>query len=181
MAGAVGKTYGHALFELAVSENKVEVLMQEAQTVLAVLSEQPDVLKLYAHPKVTPEEKQAFTENVFRGRVDDDMTGFLVLAVRNGRQKELPQMLREMIHEAKEYLGIGSVHIATPTEISPAQKKRIEAKLLATTGYRTLETEYEIDPGLIGGIVIRIGDRVVDASVRTQLTEMSRELMQVSV
>ncbi|MBR6020400.1 MAG: ATP synthase F1 subunit delta [Lachnospiraceae bacterium] len=181
MAGIVSSTYGHALFEIAVEEGTVDRLLAEAQTVLSVLADNPDVLKLYEHPKVTPEEKQEFTEQCFRGRVSDDMTGFLVLAVRNGRQKELPDMLRDMIREAKEYKGIGIATVTTPIALSAQQRSRVEERLLATTGYRSLEVAYEVNPKLIGGIVIRIGDRVLDASVRTQLDGMQKELLQVQI
>ena len=181
MAGVVSSTYGHALFEIAVEEGTVDRLLTEAQTVLTVLADNPDVLKLYEHPKITPEEKQAFTEQCFGGRVSNDMTGFLVLAVHNGRQKELPDMLRDMIREAKEYKGIGVAKVTTPIALSAQQRARVEERLLATTGYRALEAEYEIDPKLIGGIVIRIGDRVLDASVRTQLDGLQKVLMQVQI
>ena len=181
MAGVVSSTYGHALFEIAVAEGTVDRLLSEAEAVLTVLSDNPDVLKLYEHPKIMPEEKQAFTEQCFGGRVSDDMTGFLVLAVRNGRHKELPDMLRDVIREAKEYKGIGIVKVTTPLALSEKQRARVEERLLATTGYRKLEVEYAIDTDLIGGIVIRIGDRVLDASVRTQLDGLQKELMQVQI
>ena len=181
MAGVVSSTYGHAMFEIAVAEGTVDRLLAEAQTVASVLADNPDVLKLYEHPKITPEEKQAFTEQCFGGRVSDDMTGFLVLAVRNGRHRELPDMLRDMIREAKEYKGIGIVKVTTPLALSAEQRARVEKKILETTGYRTLEGDYAIDRGLIGGIVIRIGDRVLDASVRTQLDELQKDLLQVQI
>jgi ATP synthase, F1 delta subunit len=181
MAGVVSSTYGHAMFEIAVAEGTVDRLLAEAQTVASVLADNPDVLKLYEHPKITPEEKQAFTEQCFGGRVSDDMTGFLVLAVRNGRHRELPDMLRDMIREAKEYKGIGIVKVTTPLALSAEQRARVEKKILETTGYRTLEVDYAIDRDLIGGIVIRIGDRVLDASVRTQLDELQKDLLQVQI
>jgi len=181
MAGAVSKTYGHALVELAAANGTLDRLLEEAGAVRKVLADNPEVVKLYAHPKVTPEEKQAFTETVFSGRVSSDMTGLLVLAVRNGRAKEIPAMLDEIVRETKELKGIGCVQVITPIPLTPAQRAKVEAKILGTTKYRTLETVYETDASLIGGIVIRIGDRVVDGSIRTQLNEMSRELMQVSI
>ena len=181
MAGVVSSTYGHALFEIAVSEGTVDRLLSEAETVLQVLSDNPDVLRLYEHPKITPEEKQAFTENCFKGRVSDDMTGLLVLAVHNGRHKELPDMLRDIIREAKEYKGIGMATVTTPFELTPQQRAKEEERILATSGYRSLEVQYRIDSKLIGGIVIRIGDRVMDASIRTQLDDMQKDLMQVQI
>ena len=90
-------------------------------------------------------------------------------------------MLRDMISEAKEYKGIGIAKVTTPLALTPQQRARVEEKLLATTGYRELEVEYAIDASLIGGIVIRIGDRVLDASVRTQLDGLQKELMQIQI
>ncbi len=181
MAGSLSNTYGHALFEIAAESGSVDRLLEEAQTVLEVWNANPEVLGFYDHPKITPEEKQDFTKQCFGGRVSDDMTGFLSIAVRNGRQREIPQMLREMIREAKEYKKIGIVYVTTPFEISAAQKARLEKRILETTGYVKLETSYEVDSSLIGGIVIRIGDRVVDASIRTQLTGMEHDLLRMTV
>ena len=177
----VSKSYGHALVELAIEQNRAEQLLEEAKTVDTVLQENPEVLRLYNHPKITMEEKQAFTETCFLNRISDDMTGFLVLAVKNGRQNELRNILAEVISELKEYLRIGIVLVTTPYLLPFEQRKRLEEKLLATTSYKTLEMNYSIDASLIGGIVIRIGDRVVDSSIRTQLSGLQKELKQVRI
>ena len=60
--------------------------------------------------------------------------------------------------------------------VTEEQKQQIEKKLLSTTDYTAFEMDYQTDPSLIGGIIIRIGDRVVDGSVRTKLERMARSL-----
>ena len=60
-------------------------------------------------------------------------------------------------------------------------KDKIEAKLLATTDYKSFEMNYNIDESIIGGMVIRIGDRVIDSSIRHKLDELSRELVKIDV
>ena len=64
-------------------------------------------------------------------------------------------------------------------ELSGPQKKAIEDKLLATTGYHTFEMDYKVDPSILGGLIIRIEDRVVDSSLKTQLDKMTKELSRI--
>ena len=66
-------------------------------------------------------------------------------------------------------------------ELSDEKKKAIENRLLETTEYKSLEISYEIDPSLIGGMQIRIGDRVVDSSVKTRLNDLAHSLSQIQL
>ena len=68
-------------------------------------------------------------------------------------------------------------YVTSATELSDACKKEIEAKLLGTTSYKTMEIHYSVDKSLIGGLVIRIGDRVVDSSIKTKLEDLKRALI----
>ena len=109
------------------------------------------------------------------------MTGFLVLAVRKGRHNEIVDILNYFIDKLKEYKRIGVVYVSTPMELSAAQKEKVEAKIKATTNYISLEMNYSVDASLIGGMVIRIGDRVVDSSISTKLDELQRQLMKIQL
>ena len=71
--------------------------------------------------------------------------------------------------------------MTTPAELSDAQKQKIEARLSETSSYETLEMNYNVDASLLGGIRIRIDDRVVDYTIRTKLEEMTRKLSKVRV
>ena len=71
--------------------------------------------------------------------------------------------------------------MTSAVELSEDQKNRLQEKLLAVTDYVMLETDYQVEPALIGGMVIRIGDRVVDSSIRTRLYEMKKELSQLQM
>ncbi|MBR3736211.1 MAG: ATP synthase F1 subunit delta, partial [Lachnospiraceae bacterium] len=79
-----------------------------------------------------------------------------------------------------EHKRIGVGYVRSAMELDAEEKKEIEAKLLATTSYKTMEMHYAVDPALIGGLVIRIGDHVVDSSIRTKLDGLKRELNKVS-
>ncbi len=181
MAGVVSSTYGHALFELALEKGQLEAMLEEATVVRKVLEDTPELLSLYNHPKIAMEEKEAFTEECFRGRVSDDMTGFLILTVRNGRQNDIAAILDAYEAEVKEYKRIGIAYITTPRPMPEEQKERLLQRLIETTRYESFEMHYSIDESLIGGIVVRIGDRVMDSSIRTQLASMQKDLLQLQV
>ena len=69
----------------------------------------------------------------------------------------------------------------TAVQLTAEQQNKVEKRLLETTSYRDFEMHYETDPSLIGGMVIRIGDRVVDSSIRTKLDNMTKNLRKVSL
>ena len=83
--------------------------------------------------------------------------------------------------KAKEFMRIGVVKVSTPMPLSDAQKEQIEKKLLEVSDYESLEMHYELDDSLLGGIVIRIGDRVLDNSIRTKMDILSRQLYKVKL
>ena len=69
----------------------------------------------------------------------------------------------------------------TPMELKTAQKEAIVEKLLATTDFKTMEMHYDVDETLIGGMVIRIGDRVVDSSISTKLSNLEAQLLKIQL
>ncbi|WP_343246423.1 ATP synthase F1 subunit delta [Diplocloster hominis] len=181
MAKLAAATYGNALFELAVEESKVDQLNEEAEAVLQVLKSEAGLSKLMDHPKIVKEEKNKILESIFKGRVSDDMVGFLLLLLKKDHYAEVIPTIEYFLAEVKEYKKIGIAYVTTAVELSQAQKKAVEAKLLTTTGYLTFEMHFCVDAALIGGMIIRVGDRVVDSSVRSKLMDLSRDLMKLQL
>ena len=81
----------------------------------------------------------------------------------------------------KEYKKIGVAEVTSAIPLTGAQKQRVEAKLLQTTPYETMEIEYKVDAAKIGGLMIRIGDRVVDGTVSSRLSALTSRLMKISL
>lgn len=181
MAKLISKTYGEALFELAVEENKISALVEEIQTILQVLKDNPEFLSLMTHPKILKEEKIKVMEEVFNGRVQKELVGFFKLIIAKDRYGEIESILNYFLDEVKKLQGIGVVYVTTAETLTLEQKRKVEERLLQTTGYKRLEMHYGVDKELIGGMIIRIGDRVVDSSVKTKLNELTRQLLKVQL
>ena len=183
MAKLAAEVYGEALFDLAVESGSIDTLAEQIKTAELAFSENPEFLELLTHPKITKEEKLSVVEAVFKGRVDDAVTGLLTVIVEKGRCAEIPAVFANFLEKVREYRKIGVASVASATELSAEQKKRIEEKLLSQTKYESFEMQYTVDKTLIGGMVIRIGDRVVDASIKSKIERMAASLakLQLSV
>jgi ATP synthase F1, delta subunit len=181
MAKLVSKTYGDALFEVAAEENCMDALLDEADGILTVLRENAGLSKVMTHPKIVKEEKLDLIDHIFKGRVSDEMVGLMRMIVEKGHFGELESVLEYFIAQVKEYKNIGIAYVTTAMELSDAQKEQITEKLIQTTKYVTFEMHYEVDTALIGGMVIRIKDRVVDSSIKTKLYDLSRELSKIQL
>lgn len=177
MAKQVSTTYGEALFELAMEENRIDDFFEETKTLLAVFSENEEMVKLLRHPKVLKEDKIAFVENVFKGQADEQIVGFLTIIIKKDRQGDIPAILEYFIKRVKDYKKIGVASVTSAVALTDEQQKKVEARLLETTDYESIEVNYAVDAALIGGMVIRIEDRVVDSSIRTRLLTMKQSLL----
>lgn len=178
MAKQVNSTYGDALFELAVEQQQVDSILEELNALLQVLNENEELVQLLVHPEVLKEDKLNMIQNIFQDRVSDAVMGTLLIVVKNDRSSELPGICEYVIGKMKEYKKIGIASVTSAIELKPEQKARIEQKLIDTTEYKSMEINYVVDASIIGGLIIRIADRVVDSSIKRQLERMSATLSQ---
>lgn len=176
MAKQVDTTYGNALFELALEENKLDGLYEEAQALIGILNENEELIKLLDHPHIEKEEKKQLVERIFSGRISGDMTGLIIMVVEKGHGSRLVSILSHFVKQVKKQKNIGVTSVTSAVALSDSQKAAIEKRLIETTSYDTMEITYSVDASLIGGLVIRIEDRVVDSSIRTKLEKMSKTL-----
>jgi ATP synthase, F1 delta subunit len=181
MAKLVSKVYGDALFETAMEKDRLDVLYEEVGSLVPILESNPELTALLNNPRIVKEEKVSIIRQVFGGRVEEELMGFLSVVVEKDRQNDLLPIFAYFIQRVKEFKRIGTVSVSSAVELSEDQKARLKEKLLASTDYVMFEMNYQVDPSLIGGMVIRIGDRVVDSSIRTRLYEMKKELSQLQM
>jgi F-type H+-transporting ATPase subunit delta len=205
MAKLVSKAYSDALFESVLEDthteelqttellfdaeehaNKkeqagVERLYQDSQTLKSQLLENPQFLELLKHPDISKEEKEAVLARVFERWMMPELYGLLRLLVEKDRIGWILDILEDVSERYKAYMNIGVVYVTSPEQLPEKKAKEIEKKILDTTDFETLEMHYQTDPSLIGGLVIRIGDRVVDGSVKTRLENMTRKLKNIQI
>ena len=181
MAKLVSKTYGDALFAVALEENRMDEFFEAVKVVADILRTNEDFGKLMNHPKIMKEDKVKIVEETFAARIPKELVGLMAIMVEKGRANEILSAFEYFVSLVKEEKKIGKADVTTAVSLNDKQKAKVEQKLLDTTKYETFEMNYSVDESLIGGMVIRIGDRVVDSSIKTKLYDLTRELRSVQV
>lgn len=176
MAKLVSKVYGDAYVSVVSEKNNLIDALEEIKLLKNILLENGEIIELLDSPKLDDEEKTAFIKGIFENHISVDSLGFLLTVIEKKRQAELLPIVDYVIDCIKELLLIGKATITTALELDDAKKERIVDELLNTSHYKSLEVEYVVDNSIIGGIVIRIGDRVVDSSVKTRIEKMRKML-----
>ena len=181
MAKLVSKVYGDALFEAAREAGRMDDMYEEVLELQKLLQANEELQKMMENPKVIREDKENVIETVFRGRISDEIVELMKLMIAKGRYSNIESVFDYFIGLVKEEKKIGIAYVTTAVELTDGQKDEIVRRLLETTRYESFEMNYAVDASLIGGLVIRIGDRVVDSSIKTKLYELSKSLRKIQV
>ena len=176
MAKLVSKVYGDAYVSVVSEKNNLIDALEEIKSVKNILLENVEIIELLDSPKMDDEEKIDFVKGIFENHISVDSLGFLLTVIEKKRQAELISILDYVIDCIKELLLIGKATVTTALPLDDSKKDKIVDELLKSSHYKSLEVAYVVDESIIGGIVIRIGDRVVDSSVKTRIEKMRKML-----
>jgi F-type H+-transporting ATPase subunit delta len=179
LKGAVGSRYAEALYAIAERENAVDAIEQELTAVGAIVRENRDLQKVLYHPRITAEDKKSLLSELLSEKVSAVTMEFLKLLVDRQREQFLSDIVEHYINLANKARNISEAKIVSAIELTSEEKKDLDALLDKITG-KKVETSFNVDPSLIGGVVVRIGDRVIDGSIRTRLATLREYLRQIS-
>ncbi len=181
MAKLVSSVYGDALFDIAMEKNNLDKIYREILELKTIFESNKELSGVLELPRVTGEEKMSLVDGIFSGRVSPEVLGMLKIVVEKGRQSEFIGIFDYFISRYKEERGIGIAYVKSAEELTKEQKQNILDKLLSTTKYLSFEMHYEVDQSLIGGLVIRIKDRILDSSIKSRIEDIERKLMGIKI
>lgn len=181
MAKLISSVYGDALFDLALEEGRVEETAEGIRACKDVFLQNKELFTLLNHPEILRKEKTDLMEEAFGGRVSDEILGFLCVIITKDRQNEMVPIFDHFLRRVKRHEGIGEAVVISAVPLSGEQKASVRRRLLETSRYREVEIDYRTEPALLGGMVIRMDDRVVDSSLKTQIDTLRRELSEMPI
>lgn len=175
MAEIIVKRYATALFDIAFEKGAMVKFEEEARMILKVLTDEADYIKLLSHPSITEQQKIELVENAFMGKVADEFVALMALVVKKTRTEYLVSILEKFISMAEEASGILKATVTSAMPLTNQQLAQIKADMEQNTG-KTIEIEAIIDASLIGGLIVRVGDKVVDGSIKGQMDALKSQL-----
>jgi F-type H+-transporting ATPase subunit delta len=170
----IARPYAEAVFGRAQETGKLD-LWSEMLGLLSAVVRSPEVSGLIANPKLSREQLQALMLEVGGGRLNDEGQNLVKLLAHNDRLSLLPEIAQMYEQLKREHQGVLQVQVRSAYAVSKAQENVLAEALKKRLG-RDIEISAEKDASLIGGIVIRAGDLVIDGSVRGQLRKLTNEL-----
>lgn len=175
MAEIVVNRYATALFEIAKEQGAMTKFKEEASAICEVLKNEPEYMNLLGHPSVIEAQKLELIEQAFTGRVSDEFVGLMGLIIKKSRTEYLIRILTQFIEMAKEDEGLIKATVTSAMPLTNQQLAQIRENLEQGTG-KTIELDAQIDASLIGGLIVRVGDKVVDGSIKGQMDALKSQL-----
>lgn len=176
MNQAVARRYGRALFELAQEKGQIDQIGQDLQMVVATIKSEGYLRGVMNDVLVSPAVKQNLVEKLFSGKVSSLVLNFLLVVVKKRREVMISEMYQVYQDLANEALGIVEVEVRSAIELPEQTYQKLEGKLVAHLGKR-VKFKTQVAPELIGGLVVRVGDTLMDGSVKSRLRRMHARLI----
>lgn len=166
--------YARAVFETALERNCLEETVRDMQLIL-VASHSEEFRSFTDNPTIPPSVKKLIFGKAFSGMLSSLTMDACSLVIKNGRERYLPSIARNLLSMSRKNLGITSVTLTTSSVYDNNVGERIRKEIERAFSTK-VEMECITDPSLIGGFVIRIDDRLYDASVRKQLETIRKKM-----
>jgi F-type H+-transporting ATPase subunit delta len=164
--------YAAALFDLADERKTLDAVADDLRTLRVMLRDSGDLRRLIRSPVLSREEQaKGIAALAELAKISPLTRNFLGLLAQNRRLFALPEMIEGYLHRLAEARGEVTAHVVTAQDLSPEQREAVNEQLRKAVG-RKVAVDVEVDPGLLGGLVVRVGSRMVDASLRSKLNRL---------
>ncbi len=168
--------YASALFDLARDQRQIEAVGKSLDALNQALADSKDFSELIASPLVSREEAgKAFAALAPQLGLDPITTNFVGVLARNGRKGQLRNVIRAFRRLSAEHRGETTADVITARPLNDDQLAQLRQQLRARAG-RDVNIDAEVDPSILGGIVVKLGSQQIDASIRTKLNRLAQAM-----
>jgi F-type H+-transporting ATPase subunit delta len=172
----VAERYAKALFELGIESGQLAMLTDQLRSVALTYNDSPELRAVLDDPRIAEEQIVGLIDTLARRLALSQVArNSLLVLVRRRRIRALPDIVSRLVSLTDERTGVLRASVTSATPLGDAQAQQLSEELERLTGRRIL-LERLSDPSLLGGLVTRIGDHVVDASLRGRFDEIERRL-----
>jgi F-type H+-transporting ATPase subunit delta len=175
-AGEILQRYAQALLSVAQDGNVIDQVGNDVNAIASLLKESPDLREFLASPVFKADAKKAVLNRVLGDGVHPYTRNFLLVLVDRRRIFLLEGICKEFQALLRKLNQTVLAEVTTVNELTDDQRRSLQEKITALTSARNVELETKLDPDLIGGVIIKVGSQVIDASLRGQLRRISLRL-----
>ncbi len=176
VSGMAGR-YARALFELALDAKSVDAVKADIEKFDALMSESPDLLRLVRSPVFGAEEQgRALGAVLAKAGIGGLASNFLLFVAANRRLFAVRDMMRDFRKLVARWKGEVTAEVTVAEKLSDARLEEIKNTLKSITGEKAVDLNVKVDPAIIGGLMVKLGSRMVDSSLRTKLNAIKHAM-----
>lgn len=176
----VAKRYGEALFQLATEKGIEEKLISELRTVKEVFQKDEQVNDFLNHPRITNTDKLQLIDTSFAS-FDKNVVNTLKLLVQRHRIDNVAAIVDEFIHLQNEANGVAVATVYSTRALTDEEKTQLEASFKKRFNKKEISIVNEVDPSLLGGVKIRVGNTIYDGSLNNKLNRIKHNIVSESI
>ena len=170
--------YAKSLLDLAIEQNQLDATLQDVEILNSTCKASSEFCGILRSPVIKADKKNAIIDAVVGAKMHPLAKGFLHLLVNKGREGVLPEIAAAFMEQYKAMKNIHTVKITTATPVDERVAQALKAKAATAMPTGTVEIETAVNPDLIGGFVMEIGNSIVDASIRRDLNDIRKQFME---
>ncbi|HLH60917.1 MAG TPA: ATP synthase F1 subunit delta [Ktedonobacteraceae bacterium] len=175
LKGAIGRRYAAAIFDIARRQNTVDRTLEDVQEIAKVFANRK-VAYLLMEPKVPAKRKETAVRQALASKVLPTSLNLALLVVQRELVEAMPNIANELERLVLEYKNEAKAEVTTAAPMDEAQRNSVKQALERRTGKTILMTT-KVQPEILGGVVARVGDQVIDGSVRYRLSALRQQLL----
>ena len=180
MSSTIRVRYAKAFFQAAKEKNQLEQLKTDIEKVFEVCNNSADFILLLNSPVVKTSKKVSLIKQIFKNEVDQLTLNFLSLITVNKREPEIPGICRDFLEMVRKEKNIKTASLITALPIGKVTEEKIKT-LVEKELNAKIELSANVNPDIIGGMILRIDDKQYDSSVATQLKKIRQRLMESEI
>ncbi|WP_018248196.1 ATP synthase F1 subunit delta [Orenia marismortui] len=176
----IAEKYAQALFELGIEDGKLLDMQDEFSEFLNIIEQNNELRKVIDHPKLGNVQKKDILTEVFEEELSTNLLNFIKLLIDKGRVNYLKSIYHQFTKLVDKKENRLEVEVFTPIELSDDNKSRLKEKLVSITK-KEVTLKPKIQPDLLGGLLLKIGDKVIDGSLLNHLKNLENKLKGLEV
>lgn len=172
----IAEPYAQALMAVAQQKNLTEAFGDDMRALLTLLAESPDFAAMLASPVVSDADKKSVLRSVMGNDANVNFVNFLMLVVDKRRIVFLAAIAEQYLSLLRQLTNTVLAEVTSALKLTDNQKDQVREKVKQLTGAQAVELSTNVDPDILGGIVIKVGSQVFDSSLRGQLRRVGMSL-----
>ncbi len=180
LAQQVAKKYSQALLNIVRDKSVIDLASTQFEDLKELISADPALLQFLLAPQVLDTDKESLLKDVFASRLEPLFLEFLLVLVKKHRILYLPEIIEQFLALVAVEKGIVIALVTSAVALSDKEQDELTKSLEKQTG-KKIELDIKIDPAIMGGLIIIMGDQIIDGSVRYALSQLQDELLKIKV